>query len=156
MASLAAVGSESAGELRPAERDFLRQTLENARVQTELARLGGGRARASDLREYAQQLARDFTGLSRDLESLARRRALDVPLQPTSFSDQFRQLTNRPEPEYDRAFLSALTAGTKDALDRCAAILTTAKDSEVRELAGSFLPILRGHANRALELAKER
>ncbi len=144
----------SVSTLRPVEQAFILEILENGRRQAEIARLAVSQARSNTLRELAQQLVSDFNQINLSLEMLARRKSLAVPIQPASFTEQVRQLASRPGPDFDAAFTVEIDRASRQALQLCEAAVSTARDADVRSLAGTILPIIRGHANRTGELRR--
>jgi predicted outer membrane protein len=140
--------------LRPAERTFILQSLENSRTEAELSALAVSQARSSAIRELAQQLVSDYRDINNALETLARRKALEVPVQPTSFSDDYRRLAQRPGTAFDREYLHEISAANSRALRLCESAVAEAKDPEVRDVAGNFLPVIRDHVNKTTDLEK--
>lgn len=139
--------------LRPVERSFILQALENSRNEAEISRLAVSQARSSAIREFAQQLLGDYTQINTALETLARRKAVAAPLQPTSFSDRYRQLAEAGT-TFDRAFVREIAVENTRALRLCEKAVADAKDADIRELAGSLLPVIRDHVNKTTNLQK--
>jgi putative membrane protein len=140
--------------VRAPERAFLLQGLENSRQEAELSRLAVSQASSSEVREFAQQLVTDYQQINTALEALARRKAVEVPLQPTSFSDHYRDLAERSGKSFDRAFIREIAATNDRALRLCEAAVGNAKDPDIRELAGSLLPVVRDHVNKTTDFEK--
>lgn len=147
-------GTTGPGDLRPIERAFIVQTLTTSRDEAELSSLAATHARSSDIRDFAQQLVADYRQINTALESLARRKTVDVPLQPTSYSDHYRSLVENSGNGFDRAFIQETAAINDRTMRLLANILAQAKDPEVRDFAGSILPVIRDHANKIKEIQK--
>ena len=149
-------GSNSAGSesLRSGDRAFILQGLNNSRSEAELSRLAVSQATSSEVRDFAQQLVSDYGEINNALESLARRKAVAVPVQPTSFSDDYRHLAEQSGAAFDHAFVRQIAATNERALRICEAAVADAKDADVRALAGSLLPVIRGHVNTTRDLLK--
>jgi putative membrane protein len=150
----AATNANAADSIRAPERAFLLQGLETSRQEAELSRLAVGQASSSEVREFAQQLATDYQQINQALETLARRKAVEVPLQPTSFSDQYRALAARSGAAFDRAFIREIAGTNARALRLCESAVGNARDPDIRELAGSLLPVVRDHVNKTTDLEK--
>ncbi len=140
--------------LQPVERNFILQGLENSRNESEISRLAVGQARSSAIRDFAQQLVGDYAQINASLETLARRKTVTVPVQPTSFSDRYRALAQQTGAGFDRAFVREIAEQNNRALRICETAVAEAKDPEVRELAGSLLPVVRDHVNKTTDLQK--
>ncbi|HVU34090.1 MAG TPA: DUF4142 domain-containing protein [Opitutaceae bacterium] len=140
--------------LRPADQAFLVGEIQVSRTGTELSRLALAQASSSDVRDFAQQLLGDYDQMETALEGLARRKAVDVPVQPTSYSKTYRDLAGNSGDSFDRAFLRQIAADAGTALRQCENALEHSRDSDVRALAGNLLPTLRAHVNRITDLQK--
>jgi putative membrane protein len=140
--------------LHAGDRQFVVESVENGRVEAELSGLAVSQATSSSIREFAQQLAGDYRQINTALETLARRKSVEVPLQPTSYSDRYRDLAQRTGAEFDRAFVRQIAVANAYALRLCEAAVANAKDTDVRDLAGSLLPVIRDHVNKTTELEK--
>jgi putative membrane protein len=149
-----ATAAAGTSTVRPPERTFVTQGLVNSRHQAELSRLAVTQAASTEVREFAQQLVTDYQQINTALETIARRKSIDVPLQPVSFSDRYRVLAEQSGASFDHAFIHEVADANARALRLCSAALSTVKDSDIRELAGSLLPVLRDHANKTSDLAK--
>lgn len=141
--------------LRAEGRTFLVRSIENGRAQAEIARLAATQATNSDVRELAQQLATDYSQFNTALEALARRKTVEVPLQPTSYSDDYRELARRSGEDFDHAFVHAIAAANARALRLCEDAVAKAQDSDVRQLAGSMLPVVRDHVNKTTAIERQ-
>jgi predicted outer membrane protein len=140
--------------LRPAEVTFVREATDGGRMLAEVSTLGVSQATGSAVRSFAQQLAGDYAQINRALETLARRKSVDLPLQPTSFSDPYRELAQRGGAPFDAAFVRRTAAMSEHELRLCEAAVSASKDPDIRDLAGSLLPTIRAHVNQATELLK--
>lgn len=145
--------SDASG-VRQVDRFFLTETLSNSRSEVEVSRLALAQAGSSDIREFAQQLITDNDQIGVAVESLARRKSVAVPIQPTSFSADYRLLAQRPGAEFDRAFVRKIADESEKALQLCEIAVQQARDPDVRTLAGSLLPVIRAHVNRSTDLQK--
>lgn len=140
--------------VRTPERTFIVQGLENSRQEAELSRLAIGQATSAEIRELAHQLVTDYQQINTALETLARRKSVEVPVQPVSFSDQYRDLAERSGSEFDRAYIREIMSHNTRALRLCESAVGSAKDQEIRDLAGSLLPIIRDHVNKTSDIEK--
>lgn len=142
--------------LRPIERTFLDQAVEISRERVQVARLAMSQANTSDVRAFAQQLAADYQLIGDSVEALRRRKgALETPLaEPKDIVSEMQQtLAQKSGAEFDREFIRFMAdqhSATLALFEQAA----NAKDADVRELAGSYLPTLRDHHNRIVELRK--
>lgn len=151
---LAAPTAETSSSLRPIESTFLIEATEGGRAVAEISRLAVGNAASSEIREFAQQLTADYNQINTALETLARRKTVTLPLAPTSYSDNYRQLAAQSGTKFDREFIRASAKLCQRELHWCETAVAQAKDLDVREFAGNMLPVLRKQVNKTTELEK--
>lgn len=141
--------------VRTAEQRFIVRGITISRSQAELSRLALSQAHGSAVRDFAQQFGADNRDVERTLEDLARRQAVSVPIQPTSYPAGYRALAAQPPgAAFDRAFVREALAASRRALRSCEAAVANARDPDVRQAAGSLLPMLRAHVNQLTSLEK--
>lgn len=140
--------------LRPIEQTFLVEGIELSRHAAEVSRLAVSQGTSTDVRTIAQQLVADHAQIAGSLDALARRKAVALPISPTSFSTNYRELATQPITAFDRAFILDMAASSEQSLRLCERALAGGKDADVRALAGSLLPVLRDHVNKFTELQK--
>jgi putative membrane protein len=149
---------QAASALRPVEHAFLQRAAELSREQLQLAKLAVGQATSSDVRTYAQQVASDYRQIDDSLEALRRRkgtaREVEEPGAPVQNSEDFQHLAQQSGPDFDREFVRIAGDLQAIVLTLFEEVMAEAKDSEVRDLIGNYLPVLRGHRNRTTELRK--
>jgi putative membrane protein len=151
----AAMDPVATDALRANERTFLRRAVEASQQHFRLAQLAVGRATSVDLRGFGQQFVIDHRELSQSLEALVRRKGVALPPPTEGPVDQFKRLAEIPAPQFDREFVLVMSASS-DALVRLfETTVAEARDADIRDFAGSFLPALRFQSNelRTLKLA---
>jgi putative membrane protein len=144
----------SADNLPPAERTFLVQAVEAARREWRLAQFAAGRATSSDVRSFAQQLASDDRQITDALEGLMQRKSATGLMPPDVAPGEFDGLARKAGADFDRELMVQLGASHEKLLKLFEQVLSDAKDADVRDLAGTYLPMVRAHLNRARALQK--
>lgn len=142
--------------LRPAERAFLERAAELSRMQLQLAQLGLGQARGSEVRAFAQQLTGDVRQVSDAVDALVRRKGETAVTSPSPTGEPmpqaFQRLLERTGGDFDREFMRMMGETIENVSALFERAMSDVKDSDVRDLAASHLPVLREHRNRAIEL----
>jgi putative membrane protein len=151
----AEIGQEGTDSLRPGERAFVRQAREGAQRDLRLAQLAASKAVNSDVRSYAQQVATDQRQIGESLEALSRRKGLvaGVENDPTTPGD-YERLAGKSGAEFDREFVRLMLLAHENTLKVFEQVLSDGRDTEVRDIAGGYLPVVRDHLNKARELKK--
>ncbi|MEO5961171.1 MAG: DUF4142 domain-containing protein [Opitutaceae bacterium] len=151
----AEVGQAGPETLRPGERAFVQQAREGVRRDSRLAQLAISKAANSDVRTYAQQVATDQRQIAESLEALGRRKGLGNPADDDATTPgDFERLVEKSGAEFDREFVRLMIAAHENTLKIFEQVLSDARDTEVRELAGGYLPVVRDHLNKAREFKK--
>lgn len=143
--------------LRPSERAFLLQAAEMTRSEVRLSQLAVSQAIGSDLRSFAQQLATDAGQINDALTGLVRKKGVTL-LPPSAAAgspvDAYDQLATKTGADFDQTFLRTISAAEEQMMKLLDQALADAKDPDVREFAGNFLPVVRDHINKLKELGK--
>lgn len=140
--------------LRPMERAFLRQALEACRLEGRVAQLGVSQAASSNVRTLAQQLVSDCRQIRDSVDALARKKGVIVIPPEDAGEENYARLTELTGAAFDREFIR-IAASMNDALVKLfEQAVSDGKDADIRDLAGSQIPTLRGHTNRLVELQK--
>jgi putative membrane protein len=144
----------AADSLRPSERAFLRQATEMSRAQARAAQLGVGQAVSAEVRSFAQQVASDNKQIGNSIDELARKKGV-VLLPPTEITtENYGKLSELAGAEFDKEFVGLLSGLQEEAVKLFEKALNDAKDTDVKELAGNFLPMARDHLNKVRDLKK--
>ncbi|MDO8540320.1 MAG: DUF4142 domain-containing protein [Opitutaceae bacterium] len=143
--------------LRPVERTFLEQAAELSRQQIRFARLAVSQASSSDVRSFAQQLAGDHRQISDSIEGLRRKKGSmleEKEKSPDAVPEGFQELAQKTGADFDREFVRLTAQMQARELTLFEEAMSDAKDNEVRDLVGTYLPMIREHQNRGTELKK--
>jgi putative membrane protein len=144
----------AADSLRTTERAFVRQALEMARAQMRAAQLAVSQATSADLRSFAQQLLADHRQIATSLEDLARKKGVVLLPPPENVAENYTKLSELAAAEFDKEFIRLVAGMEEETVKVYERAVSDAKDTDVKELAGGFLPVARDHLNKVRELKK--
>lgn len=145
----------AAESLRPVERTFLEKAASLSRQQIQLAQLAVSQSTGSDVRTYAQQVASDHRQISDSIEGLRRKKGVSAGSATDAVvTESHQRLAQKTGGDFDREFVRLAGELQASALTLFEEVMADAKDVDVRELAGTYLPVLREHQNRVTELKK--
>jgi putative membrane protein len=146
----------AADGLRPVERSFLDRAAEISREEVRIARLGTSQAASTEVRTFASQLATDHRAIADAVEALRRRKgAAAIESAPAEApSDNYQKLAAKTGAEFDREFVRVIGEMHAETMSLFERAVAEGKDADVKDLAASFLPTLREHTNRLVELRK--
>jgi putative membrane protein len=148
--------------LRPTERSFLEKAADLSRDEVQIARLAVAQATSTDIRAFAQQIAADHKQLNDSVEALRRRKGSAAPgtgekengKGPEITTEASQKLAQKTGADFDKEFIRVIGQLHTSAVTLFEEAMADAKDGDVRDLAGSYLPTLRDHQNRITELRK--
>lgn len=119
----------------------------------ELAKLARSKAQNADVRSFADRMLKDYGAFHKELETLAKRKRLDVPASLVYEDEQMvEQAAEKSEAEFDDWYARQMIAEQEKAL---ALYQGAAKlpDAELAAFAKRTLPRLEEHHRMALALA---
>jgi predicted outer membrane protein len=153
---VAGIGPEffAADILRPSEQTFLEKVSALSGDEMRMAQLGVAQAASSDVRSFAQTLVTDQRQLHDAVEALRQRKGAVKTSQLDKIPEKYQRLAAKSGGDFDREFIRAAGDADGAMLAWFEQALADAKDDDVRELAGTFLPMLREHGNRLIELRR--
>jgi len=125
-----------------------------SRTELRLAQVAASQATRSDLRNFSQQVVSDYRQITDSLDGLVRKKGAAIALSTDMATDRFDQIGEKSGAEFDREFVRATAKAQDEMVKLFERALADAKDADVRELAGSYLPALRAHQNAVRELKK--
>jgi putative membrane protein len=140
--------------LRSSERSFIRQATEMAREELRAAQLGVTQATDAAVRAFAQQIVSDNREISNSIDALARKKGVVLLASSDETTENYARLSKQAAADIDREndrTMSDLQDETIKVYERA---LNDAKDTDVKDLAGSFLPKARDHQNKVRDLKK--
>jgi putative membrane protein len=141
--------------LRPSERTFLEKAAAFSSEEVQLARLAISQATGSEVKAFAQQLAADHKQISDSIESLRRKKGATFEAAAGEvISEAAQKLGQKTGADFDREFVRVLAGVHADAVMLFEHAMADAKDTDIRDMLGSYLPMLRDHQNKVNELRK--
>ncbi len=140
--------------LRPTERTFVRQAIELSRASMRLAQLAVGHATSADIRAFAQQLVTDHGQVATSLDALARKKGVVLLPLNDEIAANFDRLSATAAPDFDKEFVRMASDLEEATVKIYEHALADAKDTDVKDLAGNFLPVARDHQNKIRDLRK--
>lgn len=140
--------------LRPSERTFLEKAAALSRDELRLARLAVSQAAGSEVKALAQQMAADQQQIADSVDSLRRKKGSSEAVPPEVVSEAAQKLAQKTGADFDREFVRVVADLHAEMVILFEQSMSDAKDTDVRELLGSYLPMLRDHQNKMNELRK--
>jgi putative membrane protein len=124
---------------------FVRQALLDGRREVESSREAMTRTRHEEVRSTAQMLMTEQMTLNAELETLAARKGWSLELPSESSRPASRPATEGEHDALDRDYVETQIREHERSLEMFRRQSTSARDADVRELAGSAVPKLEQH-----------
>lgn len=122
-------------------------------AEIEAGQLAAERARSPEVREYAQTMVQAHWRAHQELMEMARQKGVALPDRPDEARLQLTaHLAELPPEQFDREYMSAMTADHAKALSMFQDKSKLATDPEVRAWAERTVPGLRHHLEMATSL----
>jgi putative membrane protein len=144
----------TSGALAPVDETFALYAASSGLAEIEGAQLVLKTSGRSDVRDYAQKLARDHRKHLDDLRRIVAQRGVKLPLAPTGrHADLVTKLAGVPASDRDDAFLLRFGVDAhKETITLLERHVLEAQDPELKRYAQQMLPMLREHMAAAQKL----
>jgi putative membrane protein len=146
----------SAADLSKADAGVLQAAAQFGRFQVEAGQMASARATSDPVRDFARTLVRDHLQAEAEVKALASSRKVSLPTEPSAAHKRLlTSLGQQSGKAYDEAYVrEAGVAQHKQGIALLEKAQQTAKDPDIRALAGRGLPMMRRHLDMAQNLAQ--
>jgi putative membrane protein len=145
-------GSNNGTGAASADTTFIRQAIRGNFTEVALGRLAEDRAEESAVEDFAERMVSDHNSMNEDWADLARDNDMRVGLEFGPAGQQaIERLKDLEGAEFDQAYMSEMIRHHEQDLATFQRMATSARSSEVRQLASSGASTIREH----LALARE-
>ena len=139
------------GRLDDDDREFMEKAARLGHAELAASKLAASKASSQEVRDFAQQMVKDHTRSSKELQALASSKGVTLPTEPDrSHQRALKKLQGLSGAEFDREYMAS--AGVKDH-DRTVDLFRDAhkdvKDLQVKAYIDKTLPALQKHHQRA-------
>ena len=118
-ADSAAIGTSGAGDIRAADRDFVRDVALAGMAEIEMARLALERGADANVKKFAQMMMDDHGKAGSRLQAAAAPHRLEIPAQlDDDHRDKAKKLSEKSAADFDLAYADAMVEGHEDMVDR--------------------------------------
>lgn len=124
-------------------------------LEIESSRLALEKAKAQDVREFAQTMIADHTKAAQELEAILRESNATAPTNKmdASHQQQIDRLKNADEAKFDREYMQLQTKAHEDAIALFRQYAQSGSDAKLRAFAQKTLPELERHAGMVRKLS---
>ncbi len=143
------------GTVAGSTRDFLTGAIQNQLAESSLSKVAAQKATTPAVKAFADQSQSQSQGMLGQLRSLADKKGVQAPTQPSGQDETaIQQLSGESGPAFERGYI-------REMIKRKAADVaslrrqSTASDSEVKSLAQKALPVEQGLLGKAQQLDKQ-
>lgn len=163
-------GSEAGSEAAPAEempeagaavpltfhdQVFLRKTLQNGRVQVEMARLAALKSRSDDVKQFGRKMALIHEQMINQLVPMAQRLGVWTPGNaPKKERETIAKMRTLTGPDFDAAFIEAMLKRQESDLKRLKNEEEDGHDATVQRVAKTQEPVVSQHLETLEQLAQ--
>ncbi|CCN04893.1 DUF4142 domain-containing protein [Bordetella bronchiseptica] len=138
-------------KLDSADRDFLEDAAQAGHLEVEGSKLALEKARATQVKDFAQKMIDDHTKVGVQLDTLARSKGYQAPAEPSLVQKAKLQALSLRDEGFDKAYADEIgVAAHEDAVELFTKAAGEAKDPDVKQFAATTLESLKAH----LEMAR--
>ncbi|MGK6308305.1 DUF4142 domain-containing protein [Variovorax sp. DT-64] len=146
-----------AGKLQRADRNMLRDIAQANMAEIATGKLALEKSQDGEVRKFAQMMVDDHSAALKDVQQLAQVKAMTLPSEPdTKHKAALKALQTMDGARFDRQYMSQMGVGdhrkTRELLQKTQA---SAKDGDLKALAGKMLPVVEEHLAHAEKMTKK-
>jgi putative membrane protein len=121
-----------------------------------LGQLAQQNSSTKDVKGLGEMMVDDHKKSQDELMQLAAKKSIILPASPDAPAEaDYNQLASKTGNEFDKEYTAMMVNGHKDAIALFKSEASDANDSDIREWAGSVLPVLQKHLDYATECQRK-
>ena len=146
----------SSAKVAASDAGYIRQAISGSGMEVELGQVAQSRGSASDVKEFAQRMVNDHTAMGRQWYALAQKTGVPVETGRDAATEQTVQRLERLSGSaFDQAYMTEMVRHHDQELARLQQVATSARSTEVRQLATTGQATVRQHLTLAREVARD-
>lgn len=142
--------STSSVNVKRADKSFVEDALKHGREEVAISQVAVERAQNPKVKEFAQMIVSDHTGVNGELTTLAAAKGIAIPAKDIDVD----KWTKKSAKSFDEDYIEKMVSGHKDALDLFEKEAKKGTDPELTALAAKTVAALQTHLAKAQELKK--
>lgn len=132
---------------------FMVKAAEINGMEVQLGQLAQQKGMAADIKELGKMMETEHTKAMADETAMANRKYINIPTTPTEDAKAaFNKLNEKTGVDFDKAYVSLMVNGHKDAIDLFEKASNNCADNEIKSWAQSMLPGLHMHLDHAMAI----
>ena len=147
-------GTDDKSMLMGVDRKFANEAAEGNAMEVHLAQIAQQKSNSDAVKQLAQKIEQDHTQASKELEELAKKRAVDLPTTETKQTVVVDKFSNLAGADFDKAYIKIMVREHKKDVKEFEKYAANGMDSDLKAFAAKTLPTLREHLRMAEELQK--
>jgi putative membrane protein len=155
-ATASAGAGQQAGQGSVAEGDakFMKDAAADGLAEVELGKLAADKASSPDVKQFAKMMVDDHGKANDELKQLAARKNVALPSEPKpEHKAEKERLEKLSGAAFDEAYAKAMQKDHRKAVSAFSKQASSGKDPEVKQWAEGKVPTLKGHLEKADDLA---
>ncbi len=136
--------------IKHADRNFVEEAVKAGREEVAISQVAVTRATNPQVKEFAQMIVSDHTGVNGELTAIALAKGVKIPSNDVNVD----KWTKKSAKSFDEDYVEKMISAHKDALDLFEKEAKKGGDPELTALAAKTVPALQSHLAKAQELKK--
>ena len=125
--------------------DFLADAIEAKYADIKLAELASIKSSNKEIQDFAQELANDHTNTLTELQALADKKGIAVPVEEgEATKEKINKLSEEKDPDFDKKWCSEIIAKHKKAIREFELMSDQSEDTELKDVIDRSLIDLKG------------
>jgi putative membrane protein len=142
--------ANAASKVTHSDRSFIEDAVKAGREEVAISQVAVERAVNPKVKQFAQMIVDDHTGVNSELATLATAKGINLPTKEVDVE----KWSKKSGKSFDEDYIEKMVSAHKDALDLFSKEAKKGGDAELTALAGKTVAALQTHLAKAQELKK--
>lgn len=152
---LMAIPCANAQTLSAADQNFMMAAAQGGMSEVRLGQLATSSASRDDVKDFAQQMVKEHTGINNDLKALAGLKGVTLPDSlDAKHQAEYDKLVTDTGSKFDTAYIAVMIRWHKKDLAAFKAEAAKTQDTDIKAFVDKTIPIIAEHLHHALALKK--
>ena len=136
--------------------DFIKEAAKGSMLEVELAQLALKKARAQEVKEFAEMLANEHKQVNERLKAIAQQKNFVLPETLEGiYQEKATKLSELNGSEFDQEYLNMIAEIHDETIDNFEDMEDEILDPELQQWAETTIPVLRQHYEQAQQLQEQ-
>jgi putative membrane protein len=152
--SMAGTSSQTAAQMSPSDKTFVKKAAEGGIAEVELGKLATEKAASQDVKRFGQRMIDDHSKANDELQQVAQTQGITLPTQPSpAEKDEKERLSKLSGQQFDKVYMATMLKDHRKDIAEFRQEGKSGRDTAIKDFAKQTLPTLESHLKEAETIA---